>query len=134
MTLDELRNSLPNGLHDARLKTVSVDYTKQEARLALDIWVGDLDSEIESEREAYKEAEVTLNGLLFWVSEPPQADHPYQKARSVKIDAGSVATLAEPPKTKLPAVPADISVNWIYVNDWNACIYVAAKSAQLKWF
>ena len=71
MTFDDLAISLPNGFHDAELKSIMIDYTRREARLILDIWVAD-DVSME-EREAYRPAEVTLSGLLFWVSEPPDA-------------------------------------------------------------
>jgi hypothetical protein len=40
MTLDELAVSLPNGFHDAELKTLALDYERREARLVLDLWSG----------------------------------------------------------------------------------------------
>ena len=64
MTIDELDAFLPNGLHDAKLGKVAIDFTERTVRLDLNIWVGD-----EEKREAYRSAEVTLSGLLFWVSD-----------------------------------------------------------------
>jgi hypothetical protein len=61
-----LISSLPNGLRDAELETVTLDFKKRKASLELDVWVGD-----EEELEAYRHAQVTLSGLLVWVSEPP---------------------------------------------------------------
>ena len=34
---------------------------------------------------------------------------------------------------KLPSIPDNAFVNWIFVSDWNAFIYVAAQEATLKW-
>jgi hypothetical protein len=71
VTLSELAASLPNGLHDANLGTVSLDFLTREARLELDIWIGD-----EAEMEAYRRAEIKLSGLHYWVSEPPTRGSP----------------------------------------------------------
>ena len=57
MTLDQVVNSLPNGLHDAKLETINIDFAKREVRLELDIWIGD---EIDS--EAYRRAEIVYRG------------------------------------------------------------------------
>jgi hypothetical protein len=131
MTFDDLAISLPSGFHDAELKSLTIDYTKREARLILDVWVADdLNSE---EREAYRLAEVILSGLLFWVSEPPDVRYPFNKAGGKRIDIGPMKLLKERDFVKLPPIPDDAFVNWIFVSDWNAFIYVAAQDAALKW-
>jgi len=133
MTLDDLSLSLPNGLHDAKLKAVTVDYEGREAKLFLDIWMGDLGAVSEAEREKYKQAEITLTGLIFWVCEPPCAGYPYFANGRLTIDLGAIEALAKPPSMVLPPVPTDAFVNWIFVQDWNAFIYVAAGDAKLNW-
>ncbi|BGE87540.1 hypothetical protein Ms3S1_39760 [Methylosinus sp. 3S-1] len=133
MTLSDLALSLPNGLHDAKLKVVTVDYVSREAKLLLDIWMGDIDAVSEAEREKYKQAEITLTGVIFWVCEPPCAGYPFFANGWLTIDLGAIKSLAKPPSTVLPPVPANAFVNWIFVQDWNAFIYVAAGDAKLKW-
>ena len=131
MTLDDLALSLPNGFHDAELEKLTIDYAKAEARLILDVWVAeDMNPR---EREAYRLAEVTLFGLLFWVTDPPDARYPYQMAGSKRIDSGPMDTLTKNDLLKLLPVTADAFVNWIFVSDWNAFIYVAAQDTMLKW-
>jgi hypothetical protein len=39
MTLEELENALPNGLHDAGVNRINVDY---ESTFDVEIWVGDM--------------------------------------------------------------------------------------------
>lgn len=40
MTLEELSRSLPNGLHDAELHRVTIDYATRSVQLVLKAWVG----------------------------------------------------------------------------------------------
>ena len=43
--IDELEAGLPNGLHDALLRTFSSDSGARRAEFILDVWVGDFHSE-----------------------------------------------------------------------------------------
>jgi hypothetical protein len=89
MTLEELADTLPNGFHDAQVSSVSIDYVEREARLNIDLWVG-VPSEDEELREAYREGELKLSGLLYWVIEPPDANYLYGKSKQLRVDAGSL--------------------------------------------
>ncbi len=129
-TLDDLSASLPNGFHDAELQRLVIDYMKREAKFIVDIWVGDMGTE---QREVYRLAEVTLSGLLFWVSEPPDANYLYDVAGGERIDIGSLAELKERGTLKLPPVPEYAFANWIFLTEWNTFHYVAAQSAGLIW-
>ncbi len=133
MTMDELAASLPNGFHDARLSTLSVDYSNREAVLNLDIWVGNLRAKADDDRETYRQAQISLSGLLFWVSEPPDAAYPYQHDGPLMIDVGAMQDFAKPASITLPPIPNDAFANWIFVRDWNAFIFLAAKGARLAW-
>jgi hypothetical protein len=74
VTLEGLAYTLPNGFHDAQVTSVGIDYVKREARLLIDLWVGELRSDNEELREAYRKGELRLSGLLYWVIEPPHAN------------------------------------------------------------
>jgi hypothetical protein len=130
-TLDDLSASLPNGFHDAEMLKLEIDYTKREAILTLDVWVAE--SMESAERESYRMAELTFSGLLFWVTEPPDLNYPYDVVGSVRIDTGSMDTLKDADAIKLPPIPEGAFVNWIYSADWNSRIFVAAEGASLKW-
>jgi hypothetical protein len=128
MTIDELDALLPNGLHDAKLERVAIDFGDRTARLDLDIWVGD-----DEEREAHRRAQMTLSGLVFWVSEPPDPRYPFLSPGPESIDAGPLTDKIPEKQPALPPVPQGAFANWIFVRDWNAFIYVAAKDASLTW-
>jgi hypothetical protein len=133
MTLDDIAASLPNGFHDSALKVVTIDYVSREAKLSLEIWMADCDAVSGINRDAYRRAELSLSGLVFWVCEPPSGGYPYDVKGEVRIDIGSVETLTTPPSPALPSTPVGCFVNWIYVGAWNAFIYVAAHDAKLTW-
>jgi hypothetical protein len=133
MTLDDLAASLPNGFHDSKLKAVSIDYVNRSASLELDIWICELEAASDSEREKYRPGQVRLSGLIFWVCEPPGIGYPYDIGRRLRIDVGAIQTLATPPSMPLPSAPVECFTNWIFVAEWNAFIYLAARDAQLTW-
>jgi hypothetical protein len=64
MTLDEIDKLAPNGLHDAQLSSIELDYKNARAKLHLNLWVGSMDDP-ESERSVYQKAVVTVTGLFF---------------------------------------------------------------------
>jgi hypothetical protein len=82
--------------------------------------------------EAYRPAIINLTGLHFWIVEPPDPDYPGDEAWLV-IDTGEVSTLKSAPAIRLPDVPQTAFVNWIYVRQWNAFMYVAAETADHRW-
>ncbi len=50
MTIEELENALPNGLHDAEVQPMSVDYGRRSLVLELAVWVGSVDDLSNAER------------------------------------------------------------------------------------
>jgi hypothetical protein len=132
-SLDHLADSLPNGFHDAQLKAIAIDYTALEARLSLNILVGDPDAVTEEDREAYRSAEVRLSGLIYFVIEAPDARYPYDNPGTLRIDVSRMQELTGPLSVSLPPLPETAFANWLFVNDWNAFIYVAARTAQFEW-
>lgn len=127
MTLDELAASLPNGLHDAELHKCTIDYAARSVQLTLNLWVGRPEH-----MEVYRPAIINLTGLHFWIVESPDPECPGDNGRLI-IDTGEVVALAKPPAIHLPDVPQTAFVNWIYVRQWNAFMYVAAETADHRW-
>ncbi len=81
MTLEELENSLPNGLHDAEVRKITLDYEHRQLTVDLAVWVGNMD-EHRDLREAYKAAQVQISGLLFAVMEAPDRVIPLESPPS----------------------------------------------------
>lgn len=69
MTLEEIEQDLPNGLHDAQIQQIEMDY--EEARLALRVKVLlGLPGEPTQTRERYRPGMITFLGVQFFSIEP----------------------------------------------------------------
>jgi hypothetical protein len=68
--LQALEEELPNALHDAMLRTISIDLVGQTNELEVDIWVGDLDGDTEAIREAFRPARIRLSALASRIHAP----------------------------------------------------------------
>ena len=129
MTLEGLENSLPNGLHDAEVGRIAVDYEQRKARLELAVWVGNMDDPPE-QREAYKEGRIEISGLLFLVMEPPDPKYPFETS-DLRMDGCDMSKNLD--SELLQSLPADSFFRSPWVNGWNAFIHVAAKNAEIVW-
>ena len=62
MTLEQLEEELPNGLHDAQIRSITRNFENGTLMLALHIHVGLLDDPPE-ERERYRNGMITFSGV-----------------------------------------------------------------------
>lgn len=93
MKIEEVETSLPHGFHDAFLQRVKIDYLKREAVLDFSIWVGDISSKVEELREARREGQLRLFGLLLFVIEAPDPTYPYFNSPHLMVNAGPATDL-----------------------------------------
>ena len=131
MTIVEIFDSLPNGLHDAYLRGINLNYAERVAALHLDIWVGNMSLDGEA-REARREVVLKLSGLCYFVVEAPDSNYDFHEPKPLWIDAGVESLASERSSVKLPETPEGAFTFWMYVNDWNAFIHVAAMKAGLE--
>lgn len=129
MTLDELQESLPNGLHDAELVRLSVDYAKREAVVELNIDVGNPNARLEPEDESYRPARVLFSGVLFVVVDPPDVMYDYAGVSTIDSGSGQPRTAPQ----KLPPVGDGAFLCWLFVSRWNSFVRIAAQSVELEW-
>lgn len=130
MTLTEIDAGLPNGLHDAELLGISIDYLQRKAVVSLDVWVGALSGDIKR-REAYRKARIELRGLEFAVIEPPDANYAYSDPAPSRIDICDLRKNLD--ENLLKSLPAGVFFTSLWVNKWNAFAHVAASDAELVW-
>ena len=70
MTLKEIEDLLPNGLHDAKLQGLAMDYEHAQLVLRVALLVG-LPSQPHPEKEAYRSGEITVQGVHFYSVDCP---------------------------------------------------------------
>lgn len=127
MTLADLARDLPGSLHDASLQSLTIDYSKRRAVFGLSVDIGDPDADNPVERDLFRSAALVISDLAWCIVEPPAA--PGVRDGEVWINAGLLSELPQPPR--LPPIPDGAFVWWIFVQDWNAFIYVAGSRASL---
>jgi hypothetical protein len=129
VTIDELEADLPNGFHDALLRTFSSDLGEHRAEFILDVWLGDLHSPETSERERRRPARLELLGLAYLVLDDPDPRYPGLNRSPVQIDACA----ADDDATLSRQVPPGGFAGRFFVTEWNAFIHFAAFEARLTW-
>jgi hypothetical protein len=122
---ERLYDLLPNGLHDADLRSFAMDYTLQQLSLDVVAWV----SEGEQPRELYRPAHVTFGGVSFLVVEPPRDRTELDVKQSVWIDAG-VLDAQHDLVANLDIVGP---INYVFLRDFNSFMFFSADSVQIEW-
>jgi hypothetical protein len=129
VNIDELEAGLPNGLHDALLRTFSSDPSTRRAEFILDVWMGDLHSTVNSERERRSAARLELLGVTYLVVDEPDPQYRAGNHSSLQIDA---CTADDDPELSRQ-IPAGGFAGRFFVTEWNAFIHFAALEARLTW-
>ncbi len=129
MNIAELEADLPNGLHDAVLRTFSSDPAERRAEFILDVWLGDLHSAVASERERFRAARLELLGLAYLVIDDAGARDSLKREVPVQIDA--CAADDNPERSR--QVPHGGFAGRFFVTEWNGFIHFAALDARLTW-
>jgi hypothetical protein len=131
MTFEELHQRFPNGLDDAEMTGIALDYQNRTAKLYLNLRGNPPDS---PNREEYRRARLLLNGLYYLVIEPPDADHLWYPQRSIQVNAYPEDVSQFPIFGDLKSkLSGDTFCCRFYVHDWNSFIHIAAKDAQFSW-
>jgi hypothetical protein len=130
MDLTELANTLPNGLHDLLVDRLSIDFLVRVLTLEVSVWTGDLAASDAAEREARRNGMLRLDGLVFCVFDPPDPKYPHSKAEALwLVDFYD----PDPAVVGERSVPEGAFSHRFFVQQWNAFIHVAARSASLDW-
>ena len=132
MTFQALEESLPNGFHDAQLKTVFIDYVEHQLTMDLEILVGVPEA---IDPDEYRSATLIATGLYFFIIDPPDAKHPFitkDTPLGVSGDDEWPASLADL-RVGLNQTNSDFTYHRFFCDDWNSFVYVAAADVQLSW-
>jgi hypothetical protein len=130
VTLEELEDSLPNGLHDAEIQRICIDYQERTMAIDISVFVGDVDAPLEK-REAYRDGTLLISGLRFATIEPPDARYPFSTPGASRIDSCDMTKHLNP--SLLEAMPQGVFVRSFFVDNWNAFVHVAGVTAEIQW-
>jgi hypothetical protein len=128
VNLETLEADLPNGLHDARLRSYSTDPGERRAEFVLEVWLGDLHSSATLDRERRRAARLELLGLAYLLVDDLDPRYPVTGS-PVQIDSCA----ADDNKELAKQVPEGGFAGRFFVTEWNAFIHFAAVEARLSW-
>ncbi len=135
-SLEEIGMQLPSGFHDSYIEAIALDLLANTATLDLELWVGDLDAPLGPEREAYRRGRLRLNGLVYFVIEPPGPGGEWlQGDCGVRIeDDGEAKADHEKERLRPRAALSEKTIaDWFFLHDWNSLLHIAARSADFEW-
>jgi hypothetical protein len=127
MHFDALLETLPNGLHDAELVSLTLDLAAAEVHCIVDVDCSipaDPSSEGRSRR-----ARLTFSGVSCFVVDPPESDPPTHL--TTWIDAGSGVPQTSPSAAVRP--PEGEFLAWIYRETVNSFVRIGARRASICW-
>jgi hypothetical protein len=127
--IDDIEAGLPNGLHDSRLHTFSSAAGERRAEFVLDVWVGDLHSTVQTDRERYRRARLELLGLEYLIVEEPDPRYRPGEKSPVQIDSCA----ADDDADRSRRVPEGGFAGRFFITEWNSYIHFAATEARLTW-
>lgn len=134
MKFIDIEESLPNGLHDSYIESISINYSTKSVEINLKIWTGDMESPLEDIREQQKNAKLVLVNFYYFFIEPPNMNSPHKNKNELWIVAtGEINELKNRPSEIPIDIPIENFANWLYINNWDAYIYFSAKQAKLIW-
>ena len=127
MTMKEVEYRTPNGLHDAYLVGLSVNYHERVLRLDLNWLIGTPDGNTHQERDGYKVGTLIISGLRYCVVEAPAQGTGDEPDQIQGFETGS----AEIERCHLPDVDGDAFRHSIYVGFWESFVHFAGISAEV---
>jgi hypothetical protein len=130
--MNELLRSLPNGLHDAELTAIAVDYARAEVTASVVVDLSDPDDP-SSEGRA-RNARLVFTGVSCLVVDSPEMDPGDQTQAQltvIRIDAET----GQPETSPRPDLQAPDSgfLCWIYLSSLNGFIRIGARDVRLEW-
>ncbi len=96
--------------------------------MEMSVWVGNLESQDRSEREAYRDARVEVSDLGYFVMEQPDTNYPFRQTGQITVDLSEM-----PENHSLPAPVDGESAARFFVSEWNAFIFLSAGKATISW-
>ena len=131
MTYQEIEDQLPNGLHDAGLLSINLDFMRAVCNMELSLLVGLPSGLTEEEKYARRSASIVFKGLHSFIMEPHEDE--LNDPEGLFIVAGPLPDEKVTPPPSFNSLPSGVFALWIFLNDNNSFIYLAAREAELVW-
>lgn len=130
MTLEEIDNSLPEGLHDAQIRSYVRDFESATLTLFVKVAVG-LSKENNRLLE-YRDGEIGFRDVQYFVSENPDAESTFRDSGCVwfsfgRADAGVI------PEAVNAVLPPELLRYSIFIREWYSSMNIVARDVSFTW-
>ena len=131
MTLEQLEHELPNGLHDAKIRSFTRDLENDTLVMTLNVLVG-LPGDPPETRDAYRAATITFSGVKLFVVESPDASSAFLAPGDVSfsVERSEPGTFSPEIEKRLANLAEMYS---FFILDWLSSIHIAASSMSFAW-
>src|SRR5689334_15211380 len=123
MTFGEMLRSFPNGLHDAELHAVHVDDVRAEVVLSVAVDVRDENDH--STGHTHQPVDLLFTDVAWFKVDPPFEDGKPLALSRIDFGEGHIGD------APVPLVPAGCFACWVYVEDVNGFIRIAARNVAV---
>jgi hypothetical protein len=132
MTFEEVERKLPNGFHDAKIRSISADFINRSITLGMDLHAG---TPADPDPERYRPGTLSIASLCLFFIEPPDPRYPFvSKGSPLNVDGDSVKVGQSPQVDRLlPILPANVSVYRFFLEEWNSFLYLGGDSVLFSW-
>jgi hypothetical protein len=132
MTFEEVARKLPNGFHDAKIRSIRADFINRSITLGMDLHVG---APGDPDPEPYRPGTLSIAPLCLFFVEPPDLRYPFDsKGSPLNVDGDSVRVGQSPEVDRLlPVLPANASLYRFFLEEWNSFLYLGGDSVLFSW-
>lgn len=131
MTLEQLEEELPNGLHDAAISSITRNFESGNLTLELSILTG-LPDDPPERRNERRNGFITFTGVELFVIESPEASSAFLAPGSVSFSVSR----SEPglfPDDIVSKLTRGVDMYSFFVLDWHSSIHIAASDMHFGW-
>lgn len=130
MTLEEIDNSLPQGLHDAQIRSFTRDMESACLRMIVKVVIGT--SEESEYRLQYRDGEICFHNVQYLMSEFPEAASPFRDSGCVNFSFDRTETGVVPSALE-NALSSEILKYSLFVPEWQVSMNIAAADVSFRW-
>lgn len=131
MTLEELDEQLPNGLHDALIRSIAHNYETGSLVLCVEILTASPDDPPTMQSD-YRDAVISFSDVFLCRIEQPENERIIGVKGSIWFKYWRMEPGTLPPKLSA-RLPADALSYTLYILEWESSIHIVAGAVSFSW-
>ena len=132
MTFEEINDKLPNGFHDATIRSIAMDFVNISLVVGMELHVSESN---DPDPERYRCGTLQIASPCLFFIDPPDPRYPFVPDGSplnVDGDPIRIGQNAELDRL-LPVLPLNAAIYRFFLEEWNSFLYVGGASVKFSW-